>query len=492
MTPGLRRGAWPPALLAGLTIVVAGAAFVSLLAAGKIVDSIGYVLLAGVATAAAVILVSRPRLLLGAYVSLFVLVEGTTDAAFLPSAGRIYDPVLSKATPLELLLALLVVAVVIQALQEREFELPGPLTPVLLLALAALVFGAVTGWFGGTGISGLIEAARRFVPLILLPFLVVNIVRTPQDVRRALALVAVLAVVKGLLGLAGVALGRGPVLDSGGTVLTYYEPLANWLTILYIFGVASAVLARVRVPWYAWIGGFICLASLVLSFRRSFWLAAAIGIAFILLIGIGRAGRLVVIPAIVAIGLGIYVSFSIGGVELSQPKNPVLARVLSLNPTQLAANREDRYRLDERRNVTDELKAHPITGLGLGVPWAATHPLSQEFPQGRLYVHFTVLWWWLNLGILGLAAYAALMGTLLVLTFRVWKTRGPPFVRIPCLALFGGIIGLMFAETTASFTGVDARFTLGMGCVVGLVAALHRTAGPWLPGRDAPAPAAGP
>jgi len=44
----------------------------------------------------------------------------------------------------------------------------------------------------------------------------------------------------------------------------------------------------------------------------------------------------------------------------------------SLNPSKLEASAEDRYRLDERANVLAEIRAHPIEGLGVTIPWAAT------------------------------------------------------------------------------------------------------------------------
>ena len=68
-------------------------------------------------------------------------------------------------------------------------------------------------------------------------------------------------------------------------------------------------------------------------------------------------------------------------------------------------NAQDRYRLDELRNVTAEIRKEPITGLGLGGQWAAIHPLGIEHENGRGYTHVVALWWWMKLGILGLIAY---------------------------------------------------------------------------------------
>ena len=177
-----------------------------------------------------------------------------------------------------------------------------------------------------------------------------------------------------------------------------------------------------------------------------------------------------------------------GGVELTSPKSPVFSRVLSLTPTRVAANKEDRYRIDERRNVIAEIRAHPITGLGLGVPWTARYPLGIAFPDGRRYVHFTLLWWWLNLGLLGALAYLALLLVPLVMTYRVWRSPAPSVLRLPALTVFAGVVGLSLAETTGAFTGVDQRFSIGMGCLLGIVGSVYLAARPWLAGVPRPEP----
>jgi O-antigen ligase len=156
----------------------------------------------------------------------------------------------------------------------------------------------------------------------------------------------------------------------------------------------------------------------------------------------------------------------------------VVKRVESLAPSKLTTNVEDRYRLDERANVLAAIRAHPITGLGLGVPWPATaRALSVEHENGREYVHFAALWYWLKLGILGLAAYIAILAGTAFLAWRVWRRSGEPLIRAFGLASLCGVAGLVAIETTASFTGIDARFTILLGAQIGVLALLDKTSG---------------
>jgi O-antigen ligase len=152
--------------------------------------------------------------------------------------------------------------------------------------------------------------------------------------------------------------------------------------------------------------------------------------------------------------------------------------VQSLSPTRLERNAEDRYRLDERANVIAEIKRHPVSGIGLQEGWRASdRPLPVEHQDGRRYVHFSLLWWWMKLGILGAAAFASLMLGALLLAWRTWRRNAEPLFRCFGLASMCGIAGLLAVETTASFTGVDARFTVVLAAQLGLLAVLQRGVG---------------
>jgi len=125
--------------------------------------------------------------------------------------------------------------------------------------------------------------------------------------------------------------------------------------------------------------------------------------------------------------------------------------------------------------VIAAIKRQPITGLGLQQEWTASaRQLPVEHVDGRLYVHFALLWWWMKLGILGAIAFVSVLLSALLLAWRTWRNNREPIFRCFGLASMCGFLGLLAVETTASFTGVDARFTVVFAIQLGLLAALQR------------------
>jgi hypothetical protein len=175
-----------------------------------------------------------------------------------------------------------------------------------------------------------------------------------------------------------------------------------------------------------------------------------------------------VVPGLIVVALGGWFALSSGFV--TDVNGPVEQRIESLDPGKVKKNDQDRYRLDERKNVIAELKDAPLTGLGLGVPWRARYPLSIENQGGRSYVHFAALYYWLKLGPLGVLAYAWLLITAVVTGVSVWRRHSDPLVRVAALAFGMSVVGLMIAELTATFVGADRRMATELGALLGLLA----------------------
>ncbi len=177
----------------------------------------------------------------------------------------------------------------------------------------------------------------------------------------------------------------------------------------------------------------------MLSYRRSFWIAAVLGLLLVLLLALSPVGRRLLVPTALLLAAGIWLLGSIN----FQSQSPIVKRVASLSPTSLTTNVEDRYRIDERANVWGELKEKPITGLGINVSWnSSKRPLPIEHEEAREYVHFAALWWWMKMGILGLLAYLALLIATARIAWRVWRERTETIFRAFGLASLCGVAGL--------------------------------------------------
>jgi hypothetical protein len=238
--------------------------------------------------------------------------------------------------------------------------------------------------------------------------------------------------------------------------------------MLFLLCVFAAVLSRVKLPAWTLAMAPLVFAALLFSYRRSFYIATAVGLLLILLLASGQVGRRILIPALFVVALGGWFALSSGVV--TDLNGPVEERIQSLDPSKVKKNDQDRYRLDERHNVVAELKQAPLTGLGLGVPWRARYPLSIENEGGRNYTHFAALYYWLKLGPLGVLAYIWILITMVVTGIGVWRRYPDPLVRVAALAAAMAMIGLAIAELTAAFVGAETRMATVIGAVIGLLA----------------------
>jgi hypothetical protein len=465
-----------PAIGWGRVVLVVAVAVVGGLALVLAVHRLGapaLLLVAGAAVAA--VLATRPGLVLTALLVPTVLFEASAGV-FPPGGSSLFSPLPLGITPLELLFVLLLFAVVIDVSRRRELRLPEPFTLPLLLLVFAIVTGIINGVSNGASVADVRDGLRLISYLILMPFVVVNVVRDRRAVLIVAWAAALLAVIKSGFGVASLLVGSG--VDIPGGVLTYYEPTANFLAMTFLLGVMVALVARVRLPVWAYGAVPLAILSLVLSYRRSFWIGTLIATVLVILVASGRVGRQYLLAGAAMVAIAVWVSLNVvterqgPGAAGRNSSNLVVERLQSLNPASITQNAEDRYRIDERANVLDEIGAHPLFGIGLGVPWEATHPLSVE--HDRKYVHFAALWYWLRLGILGLVAYVWLFATGMVASLRLWRRGDDPRLRVVGLAVFGGLVGLAVAETTGTFTGVDLRMTIVLAAVFGWLSVASR------------------
>jgi O-antigen ligase len=414
-----------------------------------------------------VIVLMRPLLAVTIALVVPILLEGPAFGLF-GFVAHVYDPFYKRITPVDALVVLAVASVALDMIRERRpLRYPRELrAPHLLLALG-MVCGLAVGKNGsGEGLKSLVLAENLLAYLLFVPVAVANLKVEPERLKLLLGGLFALAIFKAFLGLIEIGAHKGPSIE-GTSDLTYYEPTANWVIMVALLGVFAAILARLRPPLWMLLGTPLLIASLLLSYRRSFWIAAVLGVLLVVLLALSPVGRRLLVPTALIVAAGIWLLGSIN----FQSQNPIVKRAASLSPTSLTTNIEDRYRLDERANVFGELKEKPITGIGINVSWnSSRRPLPIEHEEAREYVHFAALWWWMKMGILGLLAYFALLIATARLSWRVWRERSEPIFRVFGLASLCGVAGLLVAETTATFTAAELRFTIVFAIQIGLLA----------------------
>jgi O-antigen ligase len=448
---------------------IAGAGFVCFASAYALSRGTALAAVVPLVCLAACVLILRPSVVLSAFLAAIILFEDDAQG-FLPGRQILYEGPPSIA---ELVFVLLVVATAVELiLSRRETLLPTPFTLPLLLVAVAGAGGVATGYLAGADPLAILNAFRPLLPLIVLPILVVNLVR---DARAALAMAlggVILAMIKALEGLFVWATGSGR--PYGATTITFYEPAANVLLLLLVLTVVAAVVKHVPLAWWVRFASVLAFVTLILTFRRSFWIGTLVALLFVLLLGSGARGWRLLAPALAVAVTASYVAVQYVDAREFEGSGSVAARALTLEPSRLVASKEDRYRIDEQVNVLAELRAHPVGGLGFGVPWRATQALPFEWEGGRTYVHNAFLLHWLRSGALGALAYISLLLTLLVTGYRLAGRLRDGRLQAVTLAVAAAVPGLMLIELTAAYGGVDIRFSVVVGAIVGWVAALSR------------------
>lgn len=443
----------------------------------------GAELLAPLAVVLAAILMRRAAVMVTLVTGLVIVCEGPSFG-FLHFTSHLYDQFYKGLTPLDVLVALAIVSVGWELVRERRsFVIPRTLALPLTFLGLAMVAGMVTGTAKGASTRSVLLGEHVLTYLLLLPLAVVNLRVERRKLVLLIGALALLAVGKAVAGLIEVAGHYGTTIE-GHSTLTYYEPAANWLIMVVMFGGLAMALAHQRLPRWLLLGSPLLIASLVLSYRRSFWIAAGLGVILLVTLGVGRFGRRMLVPVAIILAIGGWLAVS--SVNFETSSSPILRRIGTLTPERLEANAEARYRINERENVLAEIGEHPLTGLGMEIPWSANHAtLSVEHPEGRLYVHFAALWFWLKLGILGVFAYLSILIAGMVMALRVWRRSRAPAIRAFGLASLCALLTLVPIEMTASFTGIDARFTVLLAVQLGILALLDR-------GREGGEPESGP
>jgi hypothetical protein len=182
------------------------------------------------------------------------------------------------------------------------------------------------------------------------------------------------------------------------------------LTTVYIagaFALARLLWGPARHRFVAWAMTTVTLTGVILSFNRNMLLGLALGLSVAAVIARQRHRFVVMLAA-----LAMLVS---GGAILAQGSsvgsNPILARIGSItNYPKLKTQTLD-YRYDENRIAVQQIRAHPVAGLGWGPPWGVTDATSEDgfLPSAspRAFMHEQYLWIWMRAGIIGLLALVA-------------------------------------------------------------------------------------
>lgn len=392
----------------------------------------------------------------------------------IPRLSSVYDIVAYGLTPADILLGAAAVsaftAFATMPPARRVSVRTRLVAPILALVTAAL-FGSQ--FVHGEGRAGLIalQPTLRFA----VAFLVASVLFASGLLSARLLLRPTVAAAQfiGVIGIYNTAVGL-PLPQSALRPEAGFEAQAAFYDAASVFILVIAVLLLVvRVLWTtpARRLGYLALmllplTALMLSGRRSMYLALALGVIVVIAPSI-RTRASLLLPSIGVVAALVTALF------VFTQSSPVYAqRIKDLNFLSSSGTTDVAIidRQIETGIVIDNILRHPLLGIGADEPYTSSVQFRSQSPK---YVHNTVLAVWLKFGLLGLVAFAWLVGRIARLAPRMvagLTTSARLTEAQAALAAFAAMVGFLSALLTASFLTASQRFPVFAGVLLALIA----------------------
>jgi len=326
------------------------------------------------------------------------------------------------------LAVLLVLAWVVRRCRGRLYE--GPRSPVLVAALAFVVVLLLATAVHNNGAGGL-AVVLRYAGFLGVLFVLADAMRgglRPERVAQVYVVASALAACCGLLTFAVGADRRvgGPIGDP--------NDFAFFLLPAVALGVAVRRTTRCRWPWD--LATVVVLVALLGTLSRG----ALVGLVAMVVLAV--AAGMVRLRG--AVGLAVVVGVVAGLVAATFPS---LVSV-SLQQKDFVAQQNVSERLDLWTAAAEMTVAHPVLGMGpgafalhhrdylTGLPDDVNHPLD--------VAHNTWLELSSELGVLGLAAFVAMLAVAFAQAWSGWRRRRDPVAAAVCAGLVGTVAAATF------------------------------------------------
>jgi O-antigen ligase len=356
----------------------------------------------------------------------------------------------AQLTVLDATLTALLLVWLLRLLARREAL---DLTPAggLLLGFLGL---AVAAFVNGSAVGLTPEMVRRFLKIInstLLFFTIVNVVRDWGDLRRIVRALVLSGGLAALIGIVLYFLPRSLTVQllsslrvvgypSGSEVLrflpgpndTYTDTLRATSTSIdpnVLGGTLILVGALIAAQWFARrpvlprpalaVVGLLVLACMVLTYSRSSWVGLAAAVAWLGTFRFRRAWLL---------GFGIVTALSV--LPIGQE---MLERLLS---GLAGADKAAGMRLGEYKDALRLIARYPVLGVGFG-----------GSPDVDLYVAVSSIYLLIaeQMGLLGLAAFLAVLATIMVHATRGLLAATDPELKTALSGLQAALVGALVA-----------------------------------------------
>jgi O-antigen ligase len=267
--------------------------------------------------------------------------------------------------------------------------------PIALLLLA----GAISVMVASDHRTALGLYRAYFIEAVAVFYVAVDVVRRAEDVQR---LVLAFAVGSSLLAALNLVVFAGALLSNNVQIGAAPNALygdANYVA-MYLdppFAMAAGLALFAHTPRWRWIGVAwfgVVGAALMVTFSKGSYLAVG-ALALVAVLTVRRWGAVLLVGAVAAAVLVAQI--------------PLVAQRLGTIPFSIGG------RLEIYRATFQMIRNSPIFGVGLG---AYSFQFRGQVPE--VYPHDIWLTFWVEIGLLGLIAFAVILFGLLWLGWRAW------------------------------------------------------------------------
>lgn len=329
--------------------------------------------------------------------------------------------------------------------------------PLLLFFGVSMVSAAISVIGSGSDFQ---DVARvfRMVCYYLLFFVITNLVTEQARVRLLIKGLFAIALVTGAAMVVQAGLGDSVVLMPGrienaasmgqifGT-LRILPPGQTLLFVAFISAICLLVFMRDRPVLFS--GPLLMLpilgAGILLTYNRSYWVAAIIGVLILLLItATDNKLRLVTLLAVVCISGGTIIAmYGDSGGKLGTMVDAVSHRFSSLFAgKELSRSNPIDDRRTENQYAIAQFTSHPLVGIGLGADYRPE--IYGEGDKLTYYVHNAYLWLLTDMGIIGFLCFSWLYACFIARAAMHWKRIQDDFMK-------AAVVGCMISGTVMLF-----------------------------------------
>ena len=398
------------------------------------------------------------------------------------------------ATPVELVAVGTLLSWSIHSTATGGLRLPtaGLLRPVLIL-YAMLLLGWVNGVArGADSIIGLWEV-RALLMVLPVFILTVGLVQTPKQLRQ-LAMVALGALLLMSLELAWRYLTQiKPAEFEGGLETAFNHDGALLIGFAVVASAAWAIWGPNRKErLLALMVALAVGAVLLTSRRRAALIATEGGLVFLMLTLLYTDKRrfltyLVVAVVVFTAYLGVFWN---SDNALGQPAR-AFQTVFQKDSLDSRDQSSDDYRRIENFDSWQNIRRHPIDGIGFGTAYEKPIPLPNLgafWPFWDYTPHNTILWLWMKAGIFAFIAFFYMVAMACSRAVEVARKARNSFEVVMAGTAMGAIaMLLMFAYVDLGLT--STRLMILFGLALGVIAVLHQVGEDPVADRTATEPA---